>query len=90
MSDPVVGPGPGLVAVSDEAVGPVLLGIATEATGNAEVDMLLERLSDANALPTGSHIEVYEEVHRGLRDVLTALDVRPGPPPPHPSYKDRS
>jgi hypothetical protein len=90
MSDPVVGPGPGPAVASDEAPGPVPLGGEAEATGNAEIDTLLERLSDANALPTESHIEVYEDVHRGLRDALTALDARPGPPPPHPPYKDRS
>jgi hypothetical protein len=30
---------------------------------------------------------VYEDVHRGLRDALTALDARPGPPVPtrHPT-----
>jgi hypothetical protein len=43
-------------------------------TGNEEVDALIERLGDADALPTQSHIEVYEDVHRGLRDALTALD----------------
>ena len=41
------------------------------------VDALLERLADADALPTGDHIEVYEDVHRGLRDALTALDAGP-------------
>jgi hypothetical protein len=29
-------------------------------------------------------VEVYEDVHRGLRDALTALDTRPGPPAPTP------
>jgi hypothetical protein len=82
MSDPVIGPGP------EPAVVP--LGVAVEATGNAEVDALLERLGDADALPTASHIEVYEDVHRGLRDALTALDVRPGPPPPETPHNDRS
>ena len=90
MSDPVVGSGPGAAVASGGAPGPVPLGIEAEATGNAEIDTLLERLSDTNALPTESHIEVYEDVHRGLRDALTALDARPGPPSPHPPYKDRS
>jgi hypothetical protein len=89
MSDPVIGPSSELVVALDEASGPVSLEVGAKATGNAEIDMLLERLSDANVLPTQSHIEVYEEVHQGLRDVLTALDARPVPPPPHPPYKDR-
>lgn len=50
-------------------------------TGDPGVDALMERLTDADALPTGSHAEVYEDVHRGLRDTLTQLDARPGPPP---------
>ncbi|GGS00899.1 hypothetical protein GCM10010252_44310 [Streptomyces aureoverticillatus] len=72
---------------------PAPLEVVRTATGNAEVDVLLDRLADADHLATDGHIEVYEDVHRGLRDALTALDARPGPPAPsgapHPSY-DRS
>jgi hypothetical protein len=60
------------------------LGVALETTGEPAVDALLARLADADALPTGGHAEVYEDVPRGLRDALTALDARPGPPPPGP------
>ncbi|MDX6352075.1 MAG: hypothetical protein QOF84_6865 [Streptomyces sp.] len=63
---------------ADEAAGrapePAPLGVAVQATGHPEVDALLTRLGDADILPTGDHIEVYEDVHRGLRDALTALD----------------
>ncbi len=48
-------------------------------TGDAEVDAHVERLADADHLTTDGHLEVYEDVHRGLRDALTALDTRPGP-----------
>ncbi|MET8983644.1 hypothetical protein ABZX85_49600 [Streptomyces sp. NPDC004539] len=48
-------------------------------TGNPEVDALLDRLADIGHLATEGHVEVYEDVHRGLRDALTALDARPGP-----------
>jgi len=51
-------------------------------TGHADVDAGLERLADADHLATDGHLEVYEDVHRGLRDALTALDARPGPPAP--------
>ncbi len=64
---------------------PEPLGVEPTVTGNAEVDAVLERLADADALPTESHVEVYEDVHRGLRDALTALDARPGPPGPVPA-----
>ncbi|MFC3577394.1 hypothetical protein ACFOZ0_29790 [Streptomyces yaanensis] len=70
---------------------PAPLNVPRTPTGNAEVDAGLERLADADHLATDGHIEVYEDVHRGLRDALTALDARPGPPaPPAPSYQHRS
>ncbi|MGA4848008.1 hypothetical protein ACOBQB_17795 [Streptomyces sp. G5(2025)] len=72
---------------------PAPLGVERTPTGNAEVDACLARLGDADHLATDGHIEVYEDVHGGLRDALTALDARPGPPAPtgapSPSY-DRS
>ncbi|GAB2769129.1 hypothetical protein [Streptomyces bullii] len=66
---------------------PAPLNVPRTPTGNAEVDAALERLGDADHLATDGHVEVYEDVHRGLRDALTALDTRPGPPVPtrHPS-----
>lgn len=57
---------------------PQPLGVVVAATGNAEVDAVVERLGDADALPTQAHIEVYEDVHHGLRDALTALDENRG------------
>ncbi|MFF3564101.1 hypothetical protein ACFYXS_29065 [Streptomyces sp. NPDC002574] len=54
--------------------GPQPMGVVVEATGNTEVDGVLVRLEDADVLPTEDHIEVYEDVHRGLRDALTRLD----------------
>ncbi|MBY8884650.1 hypothetical protein K7472_07295 [Streptomyces sp. PTM05] len=73
--------------------GPAPLGVVLAPTGSAEVDAALERLADADDLPTGSHVEVYEDVHTRLRDALTALDAAPGPPGPRESaatYDDRS
>lgn len=53
---------------------PEPLGVTVAPTGNADVDAATSRLADADHLPTQSHIEVYEDVHRGLRDALAALD----------------
>ena len=50
------------------------LGVVVPGTGNAEVDGAVVRLADADELPTQGHIEVYEDVHRGLREALAALD----------------
>ncbi|MFI6208689.1 hypothetical protein ACIBAI_20160 [Streptomyces sp. NPDC051041] len=63
-----------------DPAAPAPLDVPRTPTGNAEVDALLERLADADHLATDGHIEVYEDVHRGLRDALTALDARPEPP----------
>jgi hypothetical protein len=54
--------------------GAAVRSVRTAPTGNDEVDSLIERLGAVGALPTRSHIDVYEDVHRGLRDALTALD----------------
>ncbi|WP_254886251.1 hypothetical protein [Streptomyces sp. NA02950] len=70
-----------------EAAGPAdpaPLGVPRTPTGVPEVDARLDRLADADHLGTGEHLEVYEDVHQGLRDTLTALDRRPGPPTPAP------
>ncbi|CAL9312600.1 hypothetical protein [Streptomyces sp. SudanB66_2053] len=68
-------------APQDGPAGPAPLGVPRTPTGNAEVDAHVERLADADHLTTDGHLEVYEDVHGGLRDALTALDTRPGPPP---------
>lgn len=70
---------------SDPAA-PAPLEVPRTATGDAGVDARLERLADADHLATDGHLEVYEDVHQGLRDALTALDAetpqgRPGSPP---------
>ncbi|GGO44537.1 hypothetical protein GCM10012287_10310 [Streptomyces daqingensis] len=70
--------------------GPRPLGLRVEPTGYSPVDAHLRRLEDADHLAVSGHLEVYEDVHRGLRDTLTALDrPAPGPAPraaghPHP------
>ncbi|MFJ4083996.1 hypothetical protein ACIP2Z_34245 [Streptomyces iakyrus] len=68
-----------------DPAAPAPLNVPRTPTGDAGVDVALDRLGDADHLATDGHLEVYEDVHRGLRDALTALDVRPGPPvPPMP------
>ncbi|MEU0004690.1 hypothetical protein ABZ079_10405 [Streptomyces sp. NPDC006314] len=76
---------------ADDPAAPAPLNVPRTPTGNAEVDAQLERLADADHLATDGHVEVYEDVHRGLRDALTALDARPGPPVPtrHPTAAPR-
>ncbi|MFJ3703488.1 MULTISPECIES: hypothetical protein [Streptomyces] len=98
MSDWKPGPDTAEQGEADEAAGtapdaapapsfdpepPAPLGVARTPTGHAGVDARLERLADADHLPADGHTEVYEDVHRGLRDELTALDARPAPTPAH-------
>ncbi|WP_446041890.1 hypothetical protein [Streptomyces sp. SID1121] len=68
-----------------EPAAPRPLGVERVPTGDPAADELLTRLADADHLPADGHQEVYEDVHRGLRDALTALDARPAPQgPPAP------
>ncbi|MEU9037912.1 hypothetical protein AB0D45_23825 [Streptomyces sp. NPDC048352] len=62
------------------------LGLVRTPTGHAGVDARLERLADADHLAADGHAEVYEDVHRGLREALDALDAPPVPGP----YENRS
>ncbi|GAA3981791.1 hypothetical protein GCM10022384_33610 [Streptomyces marokkonensis] len=91
MSDAVPEPGEAEEARSAyEPAASAPLGVPRAPTGNAEVDGRLTRLADADHLATDGHVEVYEDVHRGLRDALTALDARPGPPVPPRPHENRS
>ncbi|MFI6150821.1 hypothetical protein [Streptomyces sp. NPDC051109] len=82
-------PEAGRAADVPEAAGeaaPEPLGLARTPTGHAGVDAHLERLAEADHLTADGHVAVYEDVHRGLRDALTALDAPPVPGP----YENRS
>ncbi|MEH6377261.1 hypothetical protein V7793_23455 [Streptomyces sp. KLMMK] len=59
--------------------GPLPLGVVRTPTGDPAVDAQLVRLADADHLAASGHLEVYEDVHRGLREALSALDRSPGP-----------
>ncbi|MFJ9375624.1 hypothetical protein [Streptomyces sp. NPDC101455] len=73
-----------------DPAAPAPLNVDRAPSGNADVDAQLGRLADTDHLATDGHVEVYEDVHRGLRDALTALDARPGPPAPPSTYDRRS
>ena len=73
-----------------DPAAPAPLNVDRTPSGNADVDAQLGRLADTDHLATDGHVEVYEDVHRGLRDALTALDARPGPPAPPSSHGTRS
>ncbi|WP_405852859.1 hypothetical protein OG361_09250 [Streptomyces sp. NBC_00090] len=64
-----------------EPAAPAPLGVARELTGHDPVDAHLARLVEVDDLPADGHLEVYEDVHRGLRAELTSLDAHPVPRP---------
>ncbi|MFI6349231.1 hypothetical protein [Streptomyces sp. NPDC050560] len=82
--------GPDAAGPHPGPAGPEALGVPRSPTGNAEVDARLARLADTDLLATDGHLEVYEDVHRALRDTLTALDAPPGPRPPAPAPHDHT
>ncbi|TDC24386.1 hypothetical protein E1265_09980 [Streptomyces sp. 8K308] len=82
------GEGPDDAGPDDE--GPRPLGVGTRPTGHGGVDAHLVRLADADHLGVPGHLEVYEDVHRGLRETLAALDQPAGPPVPGPPHTSRS
>ncbi|MGW0842922.1 hypothetical protein ACWD26_22780 [Streptomyces sp. NPDC002787] len=79
-----------VVEAEYDPAAPAPLNVPRSATGHPDVDAALDRLADADHLTTDGHMEVYEDVHRGLRDALTALDARPGPPAPPRMNESRS
>lgn len=90
IPDTETGVAEGVAEPEYDPAAPAPLNAPRAATGHPEVDAALERLVDADHLATDGHVEVYEDVHRGLRDALTALDARPGPPAPPNTYDRRS
>ncbi|MDK1475631.1 hypothetical protein QNO07_19800 [Streptomyces sp. 549] len=77
MDQPMPGGQPGhatTAADGEPAARPRPPRPGTVPTGNAEVDAQLRRLDDADHLAVSGHLDVYEDVHRGLRSTLTALD----------------
>ncbi|WP_411110618.1 hypothetical protein [Streptomyces sp. c-19] len=84
MNDAMPEPVPaGTAAPQDahEPSAPEPLGVARELTGHPGVDGHLARLAEVDDLPADGHLEVYEDVHRGLRAELTSLDAHPAPRP---------
>ncbi|MGP4114564.1 hypothetical protein ACTWP5_27110 [Streptomyces sp. 4N509B] len=83
---PAPGPQPPITPPDGGPAGPPAapLGVGTRPTGHPGVDAQLDRLADVDHLDVAEHLAVYEDVHRALRDTLTALDQQPPGPRPGP------
>ncbi|MFJ5520052.1 hypothetical protein ACIQB4_23740 [Streptomyces griseoluteus] len=77
-------PESGPPAPESDPAAPAPLAVPRTPTGDAGIDARLARLAATDHLPTEGHLGVYEDVHRGLRDALDALDARPDHPAPAP------
>ncbi len=53
-----------------------------EPTGDERVDAALSRLDELLTAPVADHVEVFEDVHRRLQDVLASVDHEEQPPAP--------
>ncbi|MGI5169234.1 hypothetical protein ACQEU3_33300 [Spirillospora sp. CA-253888] len=63
-------------------------GPQAEPTGDARVDAALARLAELAGAPVAAHVEVFEDVHQRLQELLAAADDGEpgpsGPPVPRP------
>ncbi|MFA1537561.1 hypothetical protein [Actinomadura monticuli] len=60
-------------------------------TGDPRVDAAVARLAELGGRPVSEHVELYEDVHRGLQELLaSAGQDEPSPPPqaPRPAFPD--
>ncbi|MEU9603544.1 hypothetical protein [Streptomyces sp. NPDC048057] len=83
-------PAPAAPAPESEPAAPAPLGVPRTPTGHPGVDAQLERLADVDHLPSDGHLEVYEDVHEGLRTTLSALDAGEHAPSHRPPHDHRS
>ena len=56
----------------------------TAGTGDPRVDAVVDRLGRVDDLPLEEHVQVYEDLHDELRQVLSELDTGPAGPQGHP------
>lgn len=69
-----------------------------EPTGDPRVDAVLARLGDLAGRPVPEHVEVFEDVHRSLQELLISAESapeggtgdaeRPVPPRPRAAFPD--
>ena len=54
----------------DESSQMSLIKPEVEPTGDSRIDAALDRMRDVAELPTVEHVEVFDEVHRRMQDLL--------------------
>ncbi|RAY13862.1 hypothetical protein DPM19_16255 [Actinomadura craniellae] len=58
----------------DGAYAPADRSASRESSGDARVDAALGRLDELAGRPVAEHVEIFEDVHQRLQDVLVSAD----------------
>ncbi|HEU5027003.1 MAG TPA: hypothetical protein VFV01_18945 [Spirillospora sp.] len=64
-----------------------------EPTGDPRVDEAVARLGELAGRPVPEHVEIFEDVHQRLQDLLAgaegpSAEAGPAVPPPRPAFPD--
>ncbi|MEU8309123.1 hypothetical protein AB0C84_36720 [Actinomadura sp. NPDC048955] len=57
-------------------------------TGDPRVDAALALLGELGGRPVAAHVEVFEDVHQRLQELLAAAGQDERPAPPRPAFPD--
>ncbi|NDU71020.1 hypothetical protein GWI34_00050 [Actinomadura sp. DSM 109109] len=57
-------------------------------TGDPRVDAAVARLAELGGRPVSAHVEVFEDVHQRLQELLAAAGQDERPAPPRPAFPD--
>lgn len=59
-------------------------------TGDPRVDAAVARLGELGGRPVPEHVEIFEDVHQRLQELLASAgqDERERPEPPRPAFPD--
>ncbi|MBW8483176.1 hypothetical protein [Actinomadura parmotrematis] len=60
---------------------------APAASGDARVDDALARLGELAGRPVAEHVQVFEDVHQRLQELLVSADAPPSAIPGAPTYE---
>jgi hypothetical protein len=57
-------------------------------TGDPRVDAAVARLGELGGRPVPEHVEIFEDVHQRLQELLASAGQDERPEPPRPSFPD--
>ncbi|WP_433472083.1 hypothetical protein ACQPZP_24650 [Spirillospora sp. CA-142024] len=57
-------------------------------TGDPRVDAVVARLGELGGRPVPEHVEIFEDVHQRLQELLASAGQEERPEPPRPAFPD--